>query len=83
MPLLKASIKDVRKTKKRTLNNKRIISEIRTMVKKAKTSSDPATIKKLISKTTSLIDKAAKNGVFHRNKSARLKRSLYLNIKKQ
>ena len=72
MPNLKASEKDLRKTKKRTLRNKAAISEIKNIMRKIRTS--PAEEgKKMLPKAYSLIDKAVQRGIMKKNTASRYK----------
>lgn len=72
MPNLKASKKDLRKTKKRTLRNKSAISEVKNLIRKIRTLS-PEEGKKLLPKAYSLIDKAIQRGIMKKGTGARLK----------
>ncbi len=76
MPNLKASIKDVRKTKKRTAKNAGLKREIKATAKKLQAAikeKDEKKVKELLAKAHKAIDKATKAGVFHQNKAARKK----------
>ena len=76
MPILKASIKDVRRTKKRTINNSSKISALKTYIKKVQTAKTAEEAKKIMEITVPLIDKAVSKKLFHKNKAARLKSNL-------
>lgn len=82
MANLKASIKDLRKTKKRTLRNYSIKSEVKTVMKKIrKLSKEEA--KKMLPKAYSVIDKAVKKGVIKKQTAARYKSRITLAINKK
>jgi small subunit ribosomal protein S20 len=72
MPNLRASKKDLRKTKKRTLRNKSTISEIKNLIRKMRATA-PEEGKKLIPAAYSLIDKAVQRGIMKKNTAARYK----------
>ena len=83
MPRLNASIKDVRKTKKRTLRNITVRTQVKRAVKAAvKAIENKKDAAALISKACSAIDKAVKNGVFHKNTGARKKSKLVKKLNK-
>ncbi|MGO8670274.1 MAG: 30S ribosomal protein S20 [Capsulimonadaceae bacterium] len=81
MPNIKSVAKDVIRSRQRQLRNQATKSQIKTYVKKAKSaiaaanpgSTDAADT---LSKTFSVIDKAAKRGIIHRNAAARRKSRL-------
>lgn len=68
MPVIKSAIKKLRQDKKRTAVNKKINSQLNSAIKGIK-KTNKVTLKEAYSK----IDKAAKKGVIHKNKAARLK----------
>jgi len=79
MPNLKASIKDVRKAKKRRARNllykknmKRAIKEFVALV----SSSDKEKAQKLLPSLYKIIDKVAKKNIIHKNTAARKKSQL-------
>jgi small subunit ribosomal protein S20 len=72
MPNLRASKKDLRKTKKRTLRNKSTISEIKNLIRKMRAAA-PEEGKKLIPAAYSLIDKAVQRGIMKKGTGARYK----------
>lgn len=69
MPVIKSAIKRVRQIKKRTARNKAIKKRLKSLIKT--TLAEPS--KDNIKKAVSVIDKAAKRHVIHKNKAARLK----------
>jgi small subunit ribosomal protein S20 len=78
MANLKSSIKDIRRTKTRTLRNKQIISSLKTSLKKAQTSKQENDYVLAYKK----IDSATAKGKIHKNKANRLKSRLMKRIKK-
>lgn len=77
MPNIKSVAKDVIRSRQRQLRNQATKSQIKTYVKKAKTliAADVAgaDVAETVSKTFSVIDKAAKRGIIHKNAAARRK----------
>ncbi|OGK19738.1 30S ribosomal protein S20 [Candidatus Roizmanbacteria bacterium RIFCSPHIGHO2_02_FULL_40_13b] len=75
MPIIKSAKKKLRKDKVRTGRNLVAKKKYKIVVKAVKKSvaSKGAKTKSLLSKASSLIDKAAKKRVIHKNKAARLK----------
>jgi len=69
MPNLKASKKDLRKTKKRTARNSAAMAKLRTLMKKAKADKTD----KSVNEAVSVIDKAAKKGIIKKNAASRYK----------
>lgn len=72
MPVTKQAKKKLRKDRKREKANLKIKSEYKKVVKKTKKS--PTT--KSLSQASKSLDKAAKKGLIHKNKAARLKSRL-------
>jgi len=73
MPITKSAIKNVRKTKRNTVRNKRFISKMKRAVKEFFETTDKSKAKELEPKVVSLVDRAAKKNLIHDNKAARLK----------
>ena len=74
-----SALKRARQTEKRTRQNRDNKSRVRTALRKfraAVQSGDTAGAKTLFGETVSLIDKAAKQGVIHKNTAARYKARL-------
>lgn len=71
MPVTKSAIKKLRQDKKKTAVNKKILQQVDSAVKGIK-----KTKKVTINEAYSKIDKAAKKGLIHLNKAARLKSQL-------
>ena len=72
MPNIKAAVKWVRQSEKRTVRNLDTKTRLKTLFKKAASSNDPA----LIAGVEGQFDKAAKKGIIHPNKAARKKSRL-------
>jgi len=72
VPNIKAAVKWVRQTDKRTLRNLDTKTRLKTLFKKAKSAKDAA----VVSSVESQFDKAAQRGVIHKNKAARKKSRL-------
>jgi|SRR3989344_4518441 len=72
MPVIKSAKKKLRQDKKRTKNNKKLKDLFKKLVKQAKSSPTEKSIKMAIS----VVDKAARKNIFHKNKAARIKSSL-------
>lgn len=81
MPLIKSAIKKVRKDKKRTSQNTHYVAAYKDMLKKIKKGG--ASAQKLLSKFYSLVDKATKRKVIHKNKGKRLKSKISKLFKKK
>ena len=69
----KSAAKRARQTERRALRNRRVLSRIRTLNKRAASADAPASD---ISALISAIDKAAKRGIIHRNAAFRRKARL-------
>lgn len=72
MPTHKSAEKRLRQSKEANIRNRAIKAEMKTCVKKVETSLNQKDLKK----TISLVDKAARNKVIHKNKASRLKSRL-------
>ncbi len=72
MPVIKSAKKKLRQDKKRQIANKKIKEGLVALIKKAKKGKTLDAIKKAIQAA----DKAAKKGIIHKNKAARLKSQL-------
>lgn len=87
MPNIKSVIKDVKRSQQRRLRNQATKSQIKTFVKKARlviadTSAQPDAVSTTVSKTISVIDKAWKRGIIHKNAAARRKSRLMKRVAK-
>ena len=69
----KSAAKRARQTERRALRNRRVLSRIRTLSKRAANAAAPASD---INALISAIDKAAKRGIIHRNAAIRRKAKL-------
>jgi small subunit ribosomal protein S20 len=69
----KSAAKRARQTERRALRNRRVLSRIRTLSKRAASAEAPASD---TSALISAIDKAAKRGIIHRNAAIRRKARL-------
>ena len=79
MPNIKSVKKDVLRSRERHLRNQSTKSKIKTFVKKAHAAivaGDQDTLPAMISQTVSVVDKAAKRGIIHKNAAARRKSRL-------
>ncbi|MCK4426954.1 MAG: 30S ribosomal protein S20 [candidate division Zixibacteria bacterium] len=72
MPTHKSVKKRLRQSKKANIQNRSIKSEIKTFVKKVEASLDEKDLKE----TVSLLDKAARKRVVHKNQASRVKSRL-------
>lgn len=72
MPLIKSAKKKLRQDKKRQLDNKKIKNTYKSVLKEAR--ENPSI--KALEEAFSALDKAAKKGIIHENKAARLKSSV-------
>jgi small subunit ribosomal protein S20 len=79
MANIKSNIKSIRKTKRRTLQNKFVLTNLKTVVKGVRTSNDATKLPHAYHK----IDSAAAKGKIHKNKANRLKSRLALSVNKQ
>lgn len=79
MPNIKSVIKDVKRSRARQLRNQAVRSAIKTHIKKADAviaSDKTEEVAASVSKTVSVIDKAWKHGIIHKNAAARRKSRL-------
>jgi small subunit ribosomal protein S20 len=72
VPNIKAAVKWVRQSEKRTLRNLAAKTRLKTLFKKAKSANNPA----VTSSVEAQFDKAASKGIIHPNKAARKKARL-------
>ena len=72
MPVHKSAKKRLRQSQKANIQNRSIKSEIKTFVKKVEASLDEKDLKE----TVSLLDKAARKRVIHKNQASRVKSRL-------
>ena len=79
MPNIKSVKKDVIRSRQRRLRNQAAKSEIKTYLKKthaAIAAGDAQALSQTLSKAVSVVDKAAKRGIIHKNAAARRKSRL-------
>jgi small subunit ribosomal protein S20 len=79
VPNIKAAVKWVRQSEKRTLRNLDAKTRLKTLFKKAKAAQDPS----VASNVEAQFDKAARKGIIHPNKAARKKARLAKAVAKQ
>ncbi len=72
MPNIKAAVKWVRQSEKRTLRNLAMKTRLKTLFKRAKSVNDAS----FVSTVEAQFDKAARKGIIHPNKAARKKSRL-------
>lgn len=72
MPTTQSAKKALRRDKRRMVVNLRIKTKMKAAIKKAKTKKN----KKNLASAYSALDRAAKKGIIHQNKAARLKSQL-------
>lgn len=73
MANLKSSKKDLRRIAKRKARNQAVKTSLKTFIKKVKVAATPEDAATAMSVAQSKIDKAAQNGVLHKNAAARRK----------
>jgi small subunit ribosomal protein S20 len=85
VPNVKSAKKRVRQTAKRRLRNKSYKTRVKNSVKKVlaaiEAKEEKEVVNELLSSTFSVIDKAAKKGVIHRNNADRKKSKLTKRVK--
>ena len=83
---MKSSLKRARQIRERNVRNKRVKKSFKTAIKKLelgiKEKKDIQELTPLLTKAISLIDKAAKKGVLHKNTAGRKKSLISKKIKK-
>jgi small subunit ribosomal protein S20 len=79
VPNIKSVKKDVIRSRQRQLRNQATKSRIKTFVKKTKTAieaGDATALQTVLNETVSIVDKAAKRGIIHKNAANRRKSRL-------
>lgn len=71
MPIIKSSIKDVRRTKTRTARNSAEKNKIRTVLKSVRNAATAEEANKNLKNAMQVLDKAAAHGVLKRNTASR------------
>jgi len=88
MPNTKSAKKELRKSKKRAVHNKKIKDNLKGLVKKSKNAIEAKEekAKELVAKSLKAIDKAAQKGIIKKNtrdrKKSRLQKALNKTLKK-
>jgi small subunit ribosomal protein S20 len=86
MPNLKSSKKDLKKSRERRLRNMATKSAIKTYARRTKETAMQGTAEAsmtVLNRAVSLIDKAVKRGVIHKNTAARKKSRLMIALNKR
>ena len=73
MANLKSSLKDVRRTAKRTVRNRMAKSELKTLARKVKEAGAGEEARAAAIAYVSAVDKAVKHGIVHKNMASRSK----------
>jgi small subunit ribosomal protein S20 len=76
----KSSLKRIRQTETKRLNNRYHAKTTRNAIKKFRSETNKEEAAKLYPEVVSMIDKLAKKNVIHKNKASNLKSSLALQI---
>jgi small subunit ribosomal protein S20 len=71
MPIIKSSIKDVRRTKTRTIRNSAEKNKIRTAMKAVRSAKTAEEAKAKLREVMSVLDKAQKHGIIKANTASR------------
>ncbi len=73
MANLKSSKKDIRRSAKRRATNLSTKSALKTYLKKVRTAATPVDVQSALVVASKALDKAAQNGIIHKNQAARRK----------
>lgn len=74
MPITKSAFKNLRKSQKNAVRNKRFMERVKHFLKEIKAAAgDKKKVTELMPKVASYVDRAAKKHLIHRNKAARIK----------
>jgi small subunit ribosomal protein S20 len=76
VPRIKSAKKRMRQTKTRTARNKAARSELRTAIKKVRTAATGADAAQALKDAESMIDRAGRKNIVHRNTASRTKSRL-------
>lgn len=76
----KSSIKRIRQTETRRLENRYHAKTMRNALKAIRTTTDKAVADEMLPKLTKMLDKLAKKNVIHKNKAANLKSSVQKHV---
>lgn len=72
----KSSLKRIRQTQSRRLNNRYYAKTARNAVRKLRATTEKNEAVEMLPKVSSMLDRLAKKGIIHKNKAANLKSSL-------
>ncbi|MBQ9201817.1 MAG: 30S ribosomal protein S20 [Bacteroidales bacterium] len=78
----KSSLKRIRQTQTRRLNNRYYAKTARNAVRKLRATTDKAEAEVMLPKVCSMLDRLAKKGIIHKNKAANLKSGLTVAVNK-
>lgn len=78
----KSSLKRIRQTQARRLQNRYYAKTTRNAVRDLRNTTDKAAAEALLPKVASMLDRLAKKGVIHKNKAANLKSKLAKGVNK-
>ncbi len=78
----KSALKRIKQNEKRRLRNRYWGKTMRNALKKARNIQEASELQSKMPEVVSLIDKAAKKGVIHKNKAANLKSGLMIKLNK-
>jgi len=79
MPIIKSSIKDLRRTERRTARNRAAQGKLRSSLKRARTAvagGQAAVAQQAVADAVPVIDRAIGKGILHKNAAARYKSRL-------
>lgn len=76
MPRIKSAKKRMRQTKTRTARNRAARSELRTIIKKVRSATNAAEAQAALQQADSVLDRAGRKNLVHRNTAARTKSRL-------
>jgi small subunit ribosomal protein S20 len=72
----KSSLKRIRQSEKKRVENKYKAKSTRNVIKLIRTATDKAEAEKMLPKVSSMLDKLAKTNIIHKNKASNLKSKL-------
>ncbi|KAB2868491.1 MAG: 30S ribosomal protein S20 [Bacteroidales bacterium] len=76
----KSSVKRIRQTEARRINNRYSAKTTRNALKAIRTTTDKAVAAEMLPKVSALLDKLAKRNIIHKNKAANLKSSIQKHV---
>ncbi len=80
MPNIKSAKKRMELGRKWEARNRVSRSKLRTAIKRVRTAEDPETAQELLTRATSLLDRAGRRRLYHPNKVARIKSQLHRHV---